>query len=92
MRTCLRTCLRTFIPNPQRLKWIRVGVHPGVRLGISIWVSLRLGISPQVLKQRCQVGQLAQGQKALGLMRQIIQTEGVLAMYTSCCMYTSCFF
>jgi len=44
-------------------------------------VSSLIFVPKEVLKQRCQVGQLKEGQQALGLLRQIVQTEGMGAMY-----------
>ncbi|EKX54101.1 hypothetical protein GUITHDRAFT_100348 [Guillardia theta CCMP2712] len=44
-------------------------------------VSSLIFVPKEVLKQRCQVGQLASGQKALSLMKDIIQREGIGAMY-----------
>ncbi len=38
-------------------------------------------VPKEVLKQRCQIGQLKEGQKALGLLRQIVEREGLGAMY-----------
>ena len=41
-------------------------------------------VPKEVLKQRCQIGQLANGQKAIGLMRDIVRTEGIGVLLQPC--------
>ena len=41
-------------------------------------------VPKEVLKQRCQIGQLANGQKAIGLMRDIVRTEGIFVPLRPC--------
>mmetsp|Transcript_17410 Transcript_17410/g.26953 ORF Transcript_17410/g.26953 Transcript_17410/m.26953 type:complete len:253 (-) Transcript_17410:33-791(-) len=44
-------------------------------------VSSLIFVPKEVLKQRCQVGQLAKGRRAVGLLSEIVRKEGIGAMY-----------
>ena len=65
----------------QVLPPVSQGFAPSLAAVTGNAVSSLIFVPKEVLKQRCQVGQLRDGQKALGLMREIIATEGVGAMY-----------
>jgi solute carrier family 25 S-adenosylmethionine transporter 26 len=65
----------------QALPPVSQGLAPSLAAVSGNAASSLIFVPKEVLKQRCQVGQLRDGQQALGLLREIVKTEGVGAMY-----------